>query len=112
MSESVVWDAETAWAETALTVQHLSETHQELAALAGELIVLDFHFRPDGGDLEGFLRALKMFGYEGRAEGQDVQVSVENVPFTAEAIWKQEEPLARLALARGFQPDGWGFFEP
>jgi hypothetical protein len=34
------------------------------------------------------------------------------VPFTLEAIWEHEERTTRIALARGFEPDGWGFWEP
>lgn len=111
---SDAWDPQDAWAETYHTVQHLITENPQLAALKGKPVTLDLHFMPDGGTPEKFLRALKMFGFEGTEYEDDatIEVSIANVSFSAEAIWEHEEKLARLALAQNYRPDGWGFAEP
>jgi len=106
------WDFDHQRAETAATVA-------ELAADAGltpaHRITLDLQFVPmvADADRDALERALKSFGYT-PGEGDDddtVAVSVRDVPFTLEAIWEHEERTSRMALARGFEPDGWGFWE-
>ncbi len=112
----MAWDRERARAETAWTNEDLCRREPTLAALRGRPITLDLLFRPDGGAPERFMKALAMFGYLG-VEAQDetgpsVEVTVEAVAFTAEAIWQHEDITARIAGNNGFAPDGWGFFEP
>jgi len=107
------WDFEHQRLETALTVE-------SLAADAGmtpeHRITLDLQFHPaeDDADRAAFEKALQSFGYTlGVAdEDDDVAAWVADVPFTLEAIWTHEERTTRLALARGFAPEGWGFWEP
>ncbi len=109
------WNAEDAWAETYLTVRDLMEKNGDLKALAGQPVSLDLQFVPEAdGSADKFIRALRMFGYEAREYPDDpsVEVTVVDVPFTAEAIWEQEERTAKIALAQKYRPDGWGFAEP
>ncbi|MEM6439772.1 MAG: hypothetical protein AAF763_08795, partial [Pseudomonadota bacterium] len=77
-------------------------------------IRLDLQFVPgEAADAPAFLRALGMFGYEaeGALDGAEVEASVDAV-LTLEDVWRHEERTTKIALARGYVPDGWGFWEP
>lgn len=110
MSET--WDFDHQRAETEWTCRQLAE---EQGVQPGVMVNLDLQFVPvdaDGADTDGFLRSLRMFGYAGRMVEDEVEVTVEGVAFAPEAIWLHEERTTKIALARGFVPDGWGFWEP
>ena len=32
--------------------------------------------------------------------------------FDPESIWSREKAVTEIALAHGYRPDGWGFWEP
>ncbi len=105
------WDWELHQSQTAATVhQLLAETDVE----EGAIITLDLTFLPeDGADLPAFEKVLTTFGYAlGDGEEGEILASVSEVPFTFDAIWTHEERTTKMALARGFVPDGWGFWEP
>jgi len=58
-----------------------------------------------------------MFGYAGDLDetgesGPNYVVTIPDVALTAEDIWLNEERVSKIAIARGYTPDGWGFFEP
>jgi hypothetical protein len=110
---SETWDWAHQRAETEATVEMLTE---EGAVEPGALITLDLEFvaASADADLSAFVRALASFGYRVTSEPDDdgVEIAVPDVPFSAEGIWLHEERTTRIALARGFEPDGWGFFEP
>jgi hypothetical protein len=107
------WDFDHQRAETAHTVETLAE---EAGLKPDDRIVLDLQFVPaaEDADRAALEKALRSFGYTlGEADDDDaIAVSVTDVPFTLEAIWEHEERTTRIALARGFEPDGWGFWEP
>jgi hypothetical protein len=107
------WDWEHQKAETEATVALLRE---EGAVAEGALIVLDLEFVPAFADADraALVKSLKSFGYEVTSDADDggVEISVPDVAFGVESIWLHEERTTKLALARGFEPDGWGFFEP
>ncbi|MEM9267911.1 MAG: ribonuclease E inhibitor RraB [Pseudomonadota bacterium] len=108
------WDFVTQRNETAWTVHHLNT---EKGVALGTPITLDLHLEPqDDADEDALLRALAMFGYTAEAvtseETAYVQVTVPEVAFDVEAIWTHEERVTKIALTRGFAPDGWGFWEP
>lgn len=106
------WDWELQQAQTAATVHQLL---QETSVTEGAIITLDLSFMPTTAADEAALeKALVTFGY-GVAEGEgedEILASVSEVPFTLDAIWTHEERTTKMALARGFEPDGWGFWEP
>ena len=107
------WDFDEQRADTEMTVAQLLE---ETALTPESLITLDLEFVPETeeADTEAFVKALETFGYLASAtdpEGR-VDASVLDIAFTVEAIWLHEERTTKIALARGFIPDGWGFWEP
>jgi hypothetical protein len=73
---------------------------------------LEFMAAADDADAPAALRALGSFGYAADLENGRIQVTVPDVALDAGAIWRHEERTTRIALARGFEPDGWGFQEP
>ncbi|RIJ18235.1 hypothetical protein D1227_00915 [Henriciella mobilis] len=80
-------------------------------------IMLDLFFAPIEGEearREAFEKALSSFGYEIAEADEPGQVaaSIGPIPFTPQDIWLHEERTTKMALARGFKPDGWGFAEP
>ncbi|MEL6236038.1 MAG: hypothetical protein AAFR46_16695 [Pseudomonadota bacterium] len=105
------------WAEqrrdTELSYRELS---REAGLAPGTRITLDLVFLASETDCDeaGLVKALKRAGYSVEIDPEDgtVEASVENVPFTVEAIWTHEEKTTRIALPLGYAPDGWGFFEP
>lgn len=107
------WDFEEQRADTEMTVAQLLE---ETELTSESVITLDMEFVPETeeADTEAFIKALETFGYLASAtdpEGR-VDASILEIPFTAEAIWTHEERTTKIALSRGFVPDGWGFWEP
>jgi len=86
----------------------------------GAAIELELFFVPtDQADEAAFLKALKTFGYaaiieaENTANGtQDAVLVTVPTKMTSDDIWLHEERTSKLALSRGYTPDGWGFLEP
>lgn len=80
-------------------------------------IMLDLFFVPVEGEdarRDAFEKALGAFGYEvsEESEGDSVACTVGPINFTPQDIWLHEERTTKMALARGYKPDGWGFAEP
>lgn len=108
------WNFTEQQAETVYTCEQLRDTkgvkpHSE--------IMLDLFFVPVEGEearREAFEKALETFGYQpGEAENEnEVAASIGPIPFTPQDIWLHEERTTKMALARGYKPDGWGFAEP
>lgn len=110
MSEA--WDFDHQRAETAWTVKDLSA---RAGVNAGAKINLEMQFLPgDSPDKQALIRAFGTFGYGVTVAADDdmVQAEINGVAFTADDIWLHEERCTKIALARGFVPDGWGFWEP
>ena len=105
------WDWDLQQSQTAATVHQLL---QETDVEEGAVITLDMSFLPvDGADQAAFEKVLTTFGYAiGDGEEGEFLASISEVPFTFEAIWTHEERTTKMALSRGFEPDGWGFWEP
>ncbi len=97
-------------AETLWTVAELLRLNDALTE--GQHITLDLQFLPGAAaDPDAAIRALKMFGYSAsQTDDGEVEIQIPDVPFTAEAIWLHEERCTRIAIERGFTPDGWGFW--
>lgn len=105
------WDWELQQNQTAYTVAELIKQNP---GLEGANIALDMEYEPtDAADAAALEKALRTFGYDVivAAEGA-IQASISDIPFTFESIWTHEERTTKMALSRGYQPDGWGFWEP
>ncbi len=103
------WDWELQQAQTAYTVSELLKD----GVKEGGTITLDFSFKAaEGADRTALEKALVMFGYELGDEGAEFTASISDIDFSLESIWTHEERTTKMALARGFEPDGWGFWEP
>lgn len=107
------WD----WGEQRRDTEYTFEELKREAELEeGTIITLDLQFLPaeTDSDQDAFVKALKSFGYDVTIYEEDdtVEASVEGVAFTVEDIWLHEERTTKIALSRGFAPDGWGFWEP
>ncbi len=108
------WNFTEQQAETVYTCEQLRDQkgvkpHSEIS--------LDLFFKPIEGEearREAFEKALESFGYAvGEAESDgEVAASIGPIAFTPQDIWLHEERTTKMALARGYQPDGWGFAEP
>lgn len=115
MSED--WDFDRQKSETIDTLKDLKE-NQGLQTGAEAIVTLDIFLIPrEMADEAALERALAMFGYAGDPNesddaGPNYVVTIPDVALTAEDIWLHEERVAKIAIARGFTPDGWGFFEP
>lgn len=115
MSDEIEWDYAEQRADTEMTIQQVRE---ESGLDENAMITLDLEFLPETKDADtaAFIKALESFGYLASAAEDDpdgrVDATVLDIPFTLEAIWLHEERTSKLALARGFVPDGWGFWEP
>ncbi len=104
------WDWDTQQNETAATVHHLN-TEQSVAL--GGAITLEIQLvATDTADRGALLKALKMFGYVAQETDDEIEVSVPDITFTFDDIWLHEERVTKIALPRGYHPDGWGFWEP
>lgn len=116
MSE-IDWDFERQKSETYDTIVDLKD-NQDIPVGAETIVVLDVFLIPgEDSDQDALERALAMFGYAGdvdesQEDGPNFVVTVPDVSLTAEDIWLHEERISKMAVARGFTPDGWGFFEP
>ncbi|RMH49577.1 MAG: hypothetical protein D6686_07750 [Alphaproteobacteria bacterium] len=92
------------------------ELQRESGLAPGTPITLDLHFVPgeEDADEAGFVAALERAGFDVVVLPEDgtVEASVPGVPFEADAIWRHEERATRIALSRGYDPDGWGFYDP
>lgn len=110
MSEE--WDWELAQNQTAYTV---AELLKETAVTEGANITLEMTFMPvQEADRAAFEKVLVSFGYTlmESDEKDEIIAKIDDIPFTFDAIWTHEERTAKMALARGYEPDGWGFWEP
>lgn len=112
------WDFERQHSETRDTLKHLSES-QDVSVGPKTMVTLDVFLAPgEAADQEALERALAMFGYTGEMyEDEETKelsftVSIEDVALTADDVWLHEERVSKIAIARGYTPDGWGFFEP
>ena len=105
------WDFEHQKAVTALTLRQIAEEGGPDGAVS---VTLDLEFLPqENAETEACLKALTSFGYSVEAhEDGMIAASVDDVPLTLEAVWLHEERATRIALSRGYEPDGWGFMEP
>ncbi|WP_112321592.1 hypothetical protein [Oceanibium sediminis] len=111
MSDAGAWDFALQRDQTAFTVNDLI---QRTDLNGGERIVLDLEFIPGpDADKPALVRKFAMFRYTA-TDGDDgaLRIEVPDVTFDADAIWEHEERTTKLALLHGFQPDGWGFWEP
>ena len=108
------WNFTEQQAETVYTCEQLRDTQ---GVKPHTDIVLDLFFMPVEGEearREALEKALSSFGYE-VAEGDapsQLAASIGPIPFTPQDIWLHEERTTKMALARGYRPDGWGFAEP
>lgn len=107
------WD----WAEQRRdTEASFKELQKDSGLETGTLITLDLQFLPaeTDSDEDALILALEKAGYEVTVSPEDdtVEASVADVPFSVEAIWKHEERTTKIALEKGYAPDGWGFWEP
>lgn len=109
------WDYDEQRADTEMTIE---QVRAESGLDETSMITLDLEFLPESpdADAKALIKALETFGYLAALAEEDpdgrVEATVLDIPFTAEAIWLHEERTTKLALARGFVPDGWGFWEP
>ncbi len=116
---STKWDFESQQAATRYTVAQLiaDKNVPENAKISLEL----FFIPSDKGETKNLLKALKTFGYTASSEQETLEggttrtavlVSIENTEMSADNIWLHEERITKIALTRGYTPDGWGFLEP
>jgi hypothetical protein len=106
--------------QKAATFYSVAQFLQEGKLPEGADIALELFFIPtDKADQPAFLKALKTFGYSAEAEPENTEDGMREsviitVPtkMTSDDIWLHEERTTKLALTRGFTPDGWGFLEP
>lgn len=105
------WDWELQQNQTAYTVAELIKQN---ASIEGVNITLDMEYEPvEGADKATLEKALRTFGYDVIVSSKGaIQASISDIPFTFESIWTHEERTTKMALSRGYQPDGWGFWEP
>lgn len=98
-------------AETFYTVdQYLKDN--KITVTEGQKVTLDLQFTPgENADMAAAKRALVMFGYDVTEEDNGaIEVHVPDLAFTAADVWLHEERTTKIALERGFVPDGWGFW--
>ncbi len=113
------WDFDSQQAATRYSVAQLL-AHKNLPENAA--IILEIFFVPDqDADAPAFLKALKTFGYNAETEEESLEgggtqlavlITIEKTEMSADNIWLHEERTTKIALARGYKPDGWGFLEP
>lgn len=111
------WDFERQRSETIDTLADLKD-NQGLPVGPQTIVTLDIFLVPtEAADQDALERALAMFGYAGDPDetpgnAPNYVVTVPEVALTADDIWLHEERVSKIAVARGFTPDGWGFYEP
>ena len=113
------WDLDEQQAATRYTVAQLV-TDKNVPENAK--IILELFFIPvENPDTDALLKALKMFGYDAEPEVENLKkggtrtavlVTIKDTEMNADNIWLHEERTTKIALTRGYQPDGWGFLEP
>ena len=104
------WDFEHQRLETEASV---AEIRAESGLGKNARVDLDLEFAPaEDADAPAALKALGMFGYAADVVDRRIEVTVPDVSLEAGEIWRHEERTTRIVLARGFEPDGWGFQEP
>lgn len=98
-------------AETFYSVSELLKDNK-VAVTEGKKINLDLRFTPtDDATPDAALRALKMFGYDAVLTSKgEIEITVADIAFSATEIWLHEERTSKIAIERGFVPDGWGFW--
>lgn len=111
------WDFDRQQSETNDTLKDLAK-NQDVAVGPDTIITLDIFLVPtEAADQDALERALAMFGYAGERDDtpendNSFVVTIPDVALTADDVWLHEERVSKIAVARGFTPDGWGFFEP
>lgn len=111
------WDFARQQSETIDTIADL-KANQNVPVGPDTIVTLDIFLVPaDTADQDALERALAMFGYGGERDdtpdnGESFVVTVPDVALTADDIWLHEERVSKIAIERGYTPDGWGFFEP
>jgi len=110
------WDFDRQKSETTDTLKDLKD-NQNVAVGPETIVTLDIFLIPeDTADQDALERGLAMFGYAGdpdeTEDGPVYIVTIPDVALTADDIGLHEERVTKIAIARGFTPDGWGFFEP
>ncbi len=112
------WDFARQHSETCDTLKHLAE-NQGVSVGPKTIVNLDVFLVPGvQADQDALERALAMFGYTGEMyEDEETKelsftVTVEDVALTEDGVWLHEERISKIGIARGYTPDGWGFFEP
>lgn len=108
------WNFTEQQAETVFTCEQLRDKQ---GVKPHSDIMLDLFFVPIEGEdarADAFEKSLAAFGYtvDPEAEGNTISASIGPIPFTPQDIWLHEERTTKMALARGYKPDGWGFAEP
>ena len=115
------WDFSEQQAETVWTCEQLRD---ERGVKPHSDIMLDLFFVPIEGEdarRDALEKALGAFGYtvddfdcsdDEEANPDTVACSIGPIPFTPQDIWMHEERTTKMALARGYRPDGWGFADP
>ena len=109
------WDWDAQRADTVWTIGHLTET-QDLTP--GMVVTLEVQtIGGEAADRAAYIAALKAQGYSGSAyaneDGREtIEISIPDIAFTEEAVWAAERAVTKIALSHGYQPDGWGFWEP
>lgn len=85
---------------------------KNVAVTEGQKVTLDLQFvAGKEADRLAAMRALAMFGYDATEEKDgEIEVHIPDLPFTAEDIWLHEERTTKIALERGYRPEGWGFW--
>ena len=109
------WDWDTQRADTEETVQHLAEENGvplglpinlDIQTIAGET--------PERG---AYVLALRAAGYavdiftDDEDGVETIQVTISDTRFDASLIWDHEKAVTEIALANGYVPDGWGFWD-
>lgn len=111
------WDYAAQKADTADTLDHL-KSDQNLPVGEGARVNLDVFLVPGAqADQLALERALAMFGYTGEMnhddeDGPSFIVTITETEMSLDGIWLHEERITKIALSRGYTPDGWGFWEP
>lgn len=92
-------------------------TYRQLSAEADlpDVADVDYFFVPSraGADWRALAEALDREGFECASVEDDgdpyLVATLADQAVSAESIWAGEEVATRIALDRGFAPDGWGF---
>lgn len=110
----MAWDWDDQRRKTEAAVRDLQENQ---GVAPGTPIILEIQTVPGpAADLDGYLSALQAAGMAAEQyadeDGETVEIAVAEARFDARTIWQHERAVSEIALAHGFEPDGWGFWEP